>query len=257
MDLEKLNYIRRKTLEVDASTKPKSDEFAGVYLHSGSPFRYREHIAAFHSFRAFSQYNYPIYFLISPEDITEDVNCLISKDKNIIVVDIPRLNSVYEFNMFSIYGLLHFINPKHNNLLYFQYDGHPVKSGWENYVINYDWLGAPWKEPIQVIENKFGFGPVQVGNGGANFRKRDKCLQVLELLEKNGGQDKIVKGMQIIGKHGTEGPYLAEDIFFSWFGFGAGIFKPTSIEEARKFSIEPITLEQFNNKDSFLFHKID
>ncbi len=259
MDLKKLQLLREDTLSSPFVEKRKSDDFAGVYLHSNKPFVLNEHDAPIWAFYRYSAYFYPLYFLISEDAITDDFKELVQKYPTIKPITIPRLTNIYEFNNFSIHGLLHLIDPKHENLLYFQYDGWIIKPGFEELCLQYDWLGARWKEPIQVIENKFKFPPQLVGNGGSNFRRRSKCLEVLKLVERAGGQNEIVKGLRIDGLQRTIGPFLAEDAFFCHFGFGSGIFKPVSNEVADQFSREPITLEQYNEnpKPSYNFHRID
>lgn len=257
MNLELLAKIKQSFLDTPLVRKPRSDEFAGVYLHSNSPFAKEKHEGPIRSFRLFTQYEYPLYIFISLDALTEDFNYIVNNYGDIRIEIIPTLKNIYEFNEFSINNLLYYIDPKHNNLLYFQEDSGFIKEGVEELCQGYSWLGAPWKEKIRVIEDKFNFDWIQVGNGGHNFRKRDKCLKVLDFVKKHGGQTEIVQGLQIEGKHRTYSPFLAEDAFFCHFGFGAEIFEPVSLEHARKFSLEPITYKQFLNKESVGYHRID
>ena len=260
MDRQKLNLIRADILSIPwEKNKRQSDEFAGVFLHSNSPFTLEENQAAFHSFRVFSEHLYPINLFISSDAITEDVGKIIDLYGNINVIQIPRLTSIIQFNDFSINKLLYYVEQE--KLLYVQNDGHLIQKGWEIHVQQYDWLGAAWKEPIKVVENHFNFPPVRVGNGGFNFRRRSKCLQVLEWVNKLGGQNDVVKGIEIDGQTRNRGPFLAEDLFFCYFGFNLGVFEPTSIEVADKFSLEPIEWSLYSDKDNikrpYGFHRID
>ena len=260
MDLEKLNLIKQFVLKAENKPKEYSDEFAGVYLVSNRPFNLYEDLAPNHAFRAFSQKEYPIYFFISPDAINHEFENFLTVYKNIKVVQIPKLRSIYEFNNFSINSLLYSIEDKHENLFFYQNDGFAIKSGFEYVAQKYSWIGSKWKEPIRVIENTFNFPAFQVGNGGANFRTRSKCLKVLDLINKHGGQDKIVKGLSIGGKTRTEGWFLAEDAIFCHFGFGSGIFEPVSNEEADKFALEPIPYElAVGDKEyrPFFYHRVD
>ena len=59
------------------------------------------------------------------------------------------------------------------------------------------------------------------------------------------------------GERVIEGRYVVEDAIFSYFGFGLGIFKPVTVDESQRFSVEPIKLENFYKKENFGFHKID
>ncbi|MEK6878823.1 MAG: DUF5672 family protein, partial [Nanoarchaeota archaeon] len=149
---------------------------------------------------------------------------------------------------------------KYNKILILQFDGFLIKKGWENLCSKYSYLGAKWKEKIQVIENTFNFGPIQVGNGGFSYREKDKTLQILDLINfSKSGQKNIVHGLKIYKDDPvySKGYWLAEDILFCYFGFGAGIYNEVPLEIADQFSLEPITLEQYNNKISMGFHRID
>lgn len=55
------------------------------------------------------------------------------------------------------------------------------------------------------------------------------------------------------------GWFLAEDLFYCYFGFGAGIFDPVSLDYANSFAKEPITLIEYNRdiKPCYGFHRID
>lgn len=261
MDLEKLNLIKQFVLKVENQPKEYSDEFAGVYLVSNRPFDLQEDLAPNHAFRAFSQKEYPIYFFISPDAINSEFENFLTVYKNIKVIQIPRLKSIYEFNNFSINNLLYSIEDKHENLLFYQNDGFLIKDGYEEKCKEYSWLGASWKNKIQVIENVFNYPPIIYGNGGFCYRSRSKCLKVLDLVNKHGGQKEIVKGLKIFEnpiRH-QDGWFLAEDLFFCFFGFGSCIFKKVELDYIDSFSREPITLDEFNKnpKPCFGFHRID
>ncbi|MDO8611186.1 MAG: hypothetical protein Q7R95_11725, partial [bacterium] len=91
-------------------------------------------------------------------------------------------------------------------------------------------------------------------------RRRSKCLEVLDLVNKNGGQN-IVKGLRLYENPTREraGAFLSEDSFFCYFGFGAGIFEPVELDFIDSFAQEPITMETYLNKEKRpnLFHRID
>lgn len=257
MNLKLLNLIKEDVLKIPYVKKESSNEFAGVYLHSGSPFKLSEHLGPIHSLRVFSEKEYPINFFISLDAWNEEFDQLLKTYTNIIPYTIPKLNNVIEFNNFSINTLPHLISQE--KLLYIQFDGFLLKSGWEKQTEGFSWLGAKWKSPIQVIEHGgFGFPSVQIGNGGCNFRLRSKMIEILDLVASKGGQDKIVKGIVINNYMANQGSFLAEDLFFCYFGFGAGILKTMDLEEIDKFAIEPLTWKQYNSLEKpYLFHRID
>lgn len=258
MNKELLNLIKQDVLAVPWEKKPISHEFAGVYLHSNSPFKIEDHEASFHSFRVFSRYHYPLILFISPESYNSDVEKLVAK-YDITVQYIRTLTSIIDFNYFSIYELPYLIPEQYEHLVYFQFDGFLIKNGWEERTCGFDWLGAKWKNPVQVIENTFNFNSVQVGNGGCNYRRRSKMLEVLDLVKTHGGQDRIVKGIKIGDKVVNMGPFLAEDLFFCYFGFGSKIFTEVPNDYIDYFALEPITWAQYNQnpKPCYFFHRID
>ncbi len=259
MNLELLAKIKQDVLSIPYEKKLFSEEYAGVYLHSNSPFKLEDHEASFHSFRVFSHYDYPIYLFIDSESYTLDVVKLKEKYDHIHVLFINKLNSVVEFNYFSIYNLPHLIPAE--QLIYFQYDGFLIKGGWEERTIGLDWLGAKWKSPVKVIENTLNYSAIRIGNGGCNFRRKSKMLEVLKFVDKHGGQGNIVKGIEIDGRVANQGSFLAEDLFFCYFGFGSKIFNtvPEYEKYVDHFALEPITWEQYNlnPKPCHLFHRID
>lgn len=259
MDYEKLKLIKEDVLQLPIESKGYSDEFAGIYLHSNSPFKLEDHQAPIHAFRAFSQYCYPIYLFISLDAITPDVKKIIELYNPIRTISIARLKNIYEFNDFCINNLLFLIDPKHDKLLFQQFDGFLIKKGWEEKCYGYSWLGAAWKNEIKVIENTFNYPAIQIGNGGFGYRSRSKCLKVLDWVNEYGGQQKIVKGLQINENPPRQqtGSFLAEDLFFSYFGFGSGLFEFTSLEYVNMFAREPITLIEYNKKICNGFHRID
>lgn len=261
MDLQKLQLIKEDVLSKELPRRLYSDEFAGIYLHSNSPFKLEDHQAPIHSFRLFSKYRYPLYLFISLDAITPDVEKLIQLYSPITVVSIIRLKDIIAFNNFCINNLLYLINTKHDCLLTLQFDGFLLKEGWEDKCYGYSWLGSVWKDSIKVIENTFNYPAVKGFNGGFNFRRKSKCLKVNELVQKYGGQQKLVKGLQINENppRSQAGWFLAEDLYFSYFGFGAGIFENVDVKYANSFAKEPITWLEYNEnpKSCYGFHRID
>lgn len=255
MDKGLLEKIKKEVLSVPFEAKQKSRDFAGFYVHSNKPFSLEEHEAAIHSFFVFSNYCYPLYLFISLESITDDLKFLLQKYPLKINI-IPKLNSIYEYSDFLAYQIPFLLEEEH--LIHIHPDGFLIKSGWENETLGYGWLGAKWKYPVRVIENTFNFGCIQTGNG-IGYRSRSKIIQVLNELEKFGGQHNIVKGIEINGELRNVGSFLAEDLLFCYFGFGMGIFKPVDLNWIDSFAIEPIEWKDYNQsiKPCYFFHRID
>lgn len=262
MDLGKLSKIKSHVLKYPLEDRPYSEEFAGLFLHSNSPFCLNDYYGPVRSFRVFSQYRYPIYFFISLDAITPDFKELIAQFPEIEVIVMPTLKSIIEFNVFETNQMLYMLPDKVDKLIYIQSDGFCLKPGWEELASQYDYLGAKWKEPIKVIENTFNLPPVQVGNGGCGLRSKVKCLQVLEELEKHGGQEDIVHGLEIYKSpiQSQRGSFLAEDLLFCYFGFGLGIFKPVPLDVADKFALEPVPYDlaiSDRPEKPYFFHRVD
>lgn len=260
MDRKKLEAIGTEILKYPLEEKERSEDFAGVYVAtSAKPISLKDVLPPIHSFRAFSDKHYPLYFFLSENVITEDFDWLYQNYGDIRVKIIPRMNNIWDFNNFAINQQMYYIDEKHENLMMIAEDGYLLRSGWEKITNGYSYLGPAWKDPIKVLENIFNFGPVQIGNGGVSFRRRSKCIEVLEFVNRYGGQANIVKGMSILEDppRGYFGHHINEDLFFSYFGFGAGIFEQVPIDFIREVMVEPITFKEFKEGKKYAFHKID
>ena len=257
MDLELLNRIKQKVLDIPLAPKEESNDFLGVCLHSNSPFKKEDYEAPIKSFKLYSDFDYPVVLYLSDDSLTRDVDYIAKKYKNVSIESIPRLSSIFEFNLFSIYNLPFLIQA--DRCVYFQNDGFLLKKGWEEKTFGYSWLGAKWKYPIKVTENVFNFGPVQVGNGGCNFRRTSKCKQVLDFVRSHTSDRDFIKGIKINNKTVNVGSFLAEDLFFCYFGFGSGIFEPVDLNFVDSFAKEPILFKDAisDNPSCHFFHRVD
>ncbi len=256
-----MKSIADDTLVVSYIPKPKSDEWCGIYVFGDDkPFILSEHIHAIHSFFVYSRYDYPFYFFIN-QYRTGGIKDLIGKyNNNIKFIPIPPLLTSFEYNYFMI-NKVWYLLPEHEKCITMQFDGHLIKEGYEEEFENgkYDFAGASWKEPIKIKESVFNFGPTRIGNGGFSFRRPSKMLEILDKVNQKGGQTEIVKGLYIDGKERFDGPYVCEDIFFNYFGQGLGVLNVPNLEDADKFSIEPIPFEVYKdkNKRPFGYHRCD
>src|SRR5581483_11665215 len=132
------------------------------------------------------------------------------------------------------------------NTLTFHDDGWLLKAGWENYAEKFDYIGASWTRHIPDFDFHYKGNPyakfkgydkihtkTTVGNGGFCFRKRSKMLEV----------EKSVDWSTRVGD------WLPDDVFYSFYGFGQGIFRPVTSDEADLWSEEPR-----RGGDTFGFH---
>ena len=227
--------------------KPVSQDFAGIYIHGqAKPFSLETHEVPLNCFRHFSQYSYPLYLFVS-EGYEGELDKLLKRDQNIIHITIPVMENIADYDRFVIEDLYRLLPDSAENTLIFHDDGFLIQGGWESYALGFDYIGAPWPEPCGgdklILHNQDRY-PIscrtKVGNGGCCFRKRSKCLEVLNRVQLDDLNWEFLQG------------HLPDDVFFSYFGFGLSIFKPVTPDEARRWATEPIS-----SLTSFGFHKTD
>lgn len=249
MDLEKLQLIRDDILKEEYIPKAKSNEFSSLFVHSGCPFTLKENLFTFHAFRRFSDKNYPIYLFITGEDKGE-LDLLLERIDNIHVAIIPKLKNAFEYNNWMLYSLYSLLPENVENLLTMQNDGSLIKSGWEEYCINFDYLGSNWDKSVNLLQNYYpNINRTYIGNGGFSFRKASKIKEVLKAIKKAGGKN-FIHGQTIDDEVAYFGNDFAEDAVLSVLGFGLGIFNPVTVEQARKFSHEPIEFSLYMDKNN-------
>ena len=241
--LKVAEYVRNDILSQELSHKKESDDFAAV-LVDGRDKRFGDEyeLAALKAIKLHSEYNYPILLFLNENYCKGILSEQIIKEYRIQILPIkPILNwpAVSEFHVFHLYDT---IDSKYENLLIFQVDGFPIKSGWENFVVDFGYIGAHWQHYARV-DCGLSLPPTCIGNGGFSFRKLSKMREI----------NKAVRHlpMKELGKDN----FPPEDCYYSYFGFGLGICNPPSLEECDTFSIEPIDLNIYHNKKPFGFHK--
>lgn len=96
-----------------------------------------------------------------------DIKLLTSiPSKHPYTIPIRNLASIRDYSNFMIKDLYYFIETKY--ALVIQWDGFLLSpSSWKNYFLNYDYIGAPWKDH-------------SVGNGGFSLRSRALLRQLAE-----------------------------------------------------------------------------
>ena len=125
-----------------------------------------------------------------------------------------------------------------------------IKSGYEKYLLDNDfiYIGAPWLHAPAI--EFFGeddrwhdfFNSVRIGNGGMSYRKASFCRQASE----------VYGNFILREKFAENNKKPQEDLFFAVL---ANLYKNTpTIEQARKFSIDPLDKIDYNNKTSYAFH---
>jgi len=262
VDHEKLEIIKKDILTAPIGLKRSSSDICGLYVDGTGKLTFDIADAPFHAFKAYSQYDYTVYLFIAGNNNKEEIKKIFDKYPNTRVYNIPPLTNALYYNEWMYNYPWFVIDPKHMGVLTFQEDGMLIKPGWEEYVIkgDYDYIGAPWKSEIQALAVEY-LKPTWVGNGGLSYRKIDSLKKCLEYVNNRGGQHKFFKGIKINGVTQHNSSWLAEDILFASVGFTYNFFKDVNIEEAARFSLEPIEFSLYMDKDNPLrplgFHKCD
>lgn len=243
-----LNRYFDQAISYRYGEKPTSDEFCGLYFHGHArPFTLAEHDIPIRTFRYFSQYSYPIYLFYN-EAAGGEIEELLRRYDNIVVVPIKVMRSIRDYDVFVIYEMFEKISI--NNTLTFHWDGYLLNPGWEAYVLehDFDYIGAPWCRHAGEDGNLYLPGqetrhPIRrrtaVGNGGFCFRKRDKCREVAAVVDRRALNWRYSNGLN-----------LPDDVFFSYFGFGLEIFRPYDVSLAYRWALEPM-----GSWETFGFHR--
>lgn len=246
-----LRKICIDTLCLDIMNKTQSDLFCGIYIDGRNrEINAVEDEAAYKSFKIFSQYDYP-YFILSPNKN----NIFNNKYQNhrIFHIEIPELNSHELYSEFLKQKIWHYIPNNLEKLLFLQSDGFLIKEGWENFILDkkLDYIGSAWchSPRIEIFHEGqwklVNLPAIQCGNGGFSFRNRSTCQEI----SKNFSHF-------IMREYGrTDDRPPPEDLFYSHLINGTiKDAKVATLKECMKFSLDPITLEEYNKKASFGFH---
>ena len=244
-----IKLVCNDILQNDKNHTCKSDVFAGIFVEGRNrEINNLEDFASFHSFYVFSEYSYPIYvFINNTKNFLNNREDLIKK-YNIIINQIPTL-SHDEYSDFCIKKLYFLIPENIKHIITIQSDGMFMKKGYENYVLNkkFAYIGSPWlhSPSIDILNSSNEWIPffkdTRVGNGGLSYRNTDFCRAASKQFSSLTLRERF-----------TENKRPPEDLFFSTIA--NHFFKSPSLEEARKFSIDPLDEHDYNNKTSFGFH---
>lgn len=208
-----------------------------------------EHFAMFHSAKAFSGYNYPIFCFVN------NANNFLNNDENLIklfnikVIKIKSLISLQEYSDFLIKELFFLLPKEIDNYLTIQADGMLLKSGWETWIESnqFDMIGAHWQHDtsLEIFQNNqyypLNYPLINMCNMGFSFRKASK----MRFLSEFGKNYQFRQRFDI---------NLPEDVYYSYLGFGSEVCKKLTPNQCDIFCKDPLNLERFNKKESFGFH---
>lgn len=249
-DFELLGKICYDTLIQDIDIKQQSDEFCGIYFEGRDrEINFLEDFAVIHSFKLFSEYNYPI-FIFSPNSNNILNNDPRYKNARIEHVKIPIHDSHDKYSRFMLEDLWRYLPKQFENLLFFHPDGFLIKKGWEQFVIDnkLKYVGSAWchTPSIEVYKDNqwcdLGFPKIHCGNGGFSFRSRSSCEKISSIYSK-----------YILREAGSHGTRVPEDLFYSHLINGIE-GQVANLSQCMKFSLDPIVFNEYNNKLSYGFH---
>lgn len=263
MDYEKLKSIKEDLLKEPLLSKENSTAFCGLYVDGTGKLTFELADAPFHAFKAYSEYNYPVYLFVSIENDKNEIEKIVKKYPDTRVYSIAPLKTILLYNEWFFNCPWFYIDPKYERVCTFQEDSGIISRGWENYFIHKDWdfIGAPWRSDIKALAHNYELKTLKVCNGGMSVRKVKSMIKVVQFVNEYRGQHKFFKGVQINGTVKQDNSWLAEDLMACSVGFTFDIFKPLTEEDARKFGHEPIELNLYMDKNNLLrpksFHKVD
>jgi Protein of unknown function (DUF5672) len=241
-------------LTTPLAKKPQSNEFCAVFVDGRDrEINCCEDYAAFYSFNIASQCNYPIFaFVANTENFLHNNQSLIN-DLRINVIKINPLKNLNEYSYFVINNVFYHLGVC-KYAITIQPDGFFTgKQGWEDYALStkVPFLGARW------LHHAFVIGKTQ-DNQWARFSNKSTCFC-------NGAFSfrdiDVMKNIASTYSHLTlaeygdpNNTYPKEDLFFGHFLYNVENFTPPTIEQCNKFSLDPIDIQEFTNKESFGFH---
>lgn len=241
-------------LSQDIVKKHHSDEFCGVFVDGRNrDMRSYEDYAAFKSIKLFSEKDYPILAFVN-KDVINSGKFLDSKtisDFRIFCFPIESLNSLDEYTSFCIKRLYNLIPADFSRGLFFQPDGFLINNGWERFVkgLGYDFLGAKWIHSPAVETfvggkwiNTLSFR-TRACNGGFSYRYIPRFRAISEQY-----------GHLKLREVGTEDKHPPEDLFFGYHIFGESFPRLPDLASLDTFCLDPIDLNEYNQKASFGFH---
>ena len=245
-----IKFVCEDVLSQVCKNKAKNNSFAGIFVDGRNrEINSLEDFACFHSFYTYSEYAYPIFVFVKNTKNFLNNNLELIDKYNIQISEISALDSLEKYSDFCINELYFKIPYEIENLITLQPDGMLMKNGYEEYVLknNFTYVGSPWLHS-PAIEVFMGgswhpfFLPTRVGNGGLSYRKASFCRQASSKF-----------GDLILRERFAEGcKKPPEDLFYSVVANALG--GTLNVEQAKKFSIDPLDKIDYNNKASYAFH---
>lgn len=252
-DQDFIHEVCQYVLNTPVIDKEPSDDFAFI-LVEGRPdaANHIEEYCALRSAKAFSSQNYPIFvFLNNDKDFIGYEYGLMNKWR-INIIKVPPLLSLEDYTNFCIKDLYYLLPNNIERVITMQSDGFLLKNGWEKYILNndFDWISSHWKHYAQIelfINNTWiigeGLKSTCIGNGGFSFRKASKMRAISDRFKDLRFRE--------YGRNDNRIPM--EDLFYTYLGFNSDILKIPTLKQCDEFSVDPLTLDIWNNKEKLPF----
>lgn len=230
--------------------KKFSEDFCGIWIDGRNRnINYIEDLASIYSFYLYSKKLYPL-LLFCYNNNSKLLEGLLINDLPISIIKISEINSHKKYSDFCKFELPFLIPDKYQRLLFLQTDSFLIKNGWEDYInsINVDYIGSAWLHSPNIefcnVDKWYNISslvPPRVGNGAISYR-------TLHNMRNISKQYRHV----VLREMGTENKEPSEDLFYSYFTQLIG--KLATVEQAQKFVVDPLTLEEYNKKSVFGGH---
>jgi hypothetical protein len=263
-DQEFIKMVCNDILYQECIDKPYDDSFAFLFTDGRNrTVNCLEDFAMIKSTKIYSKFNYPVFcFLANPEGFLEgcsDDTYKLLRDWRIKVIKINPINSLEEYSHFMKNEVFFKIPKQFENIITISPDSGLIKSGWEEFLIQGNWsfIGAPFLHRPAIEYNHYEFdsdyrlqnrgwkdlfGSVYGFNGGFSYRRASFCRMASELC----------KNLELREKFAENNKKPPEDLMYSIIANKFTKF-PT-VEEAKKWAVDPMDYEDFENRCSFGFH---
>lgn len=250
-DLAVLGKICFDVISQDVPIKKDSDEFCGVYFEGRNrELNCIEDFAVVKSFKIHSEYNYP--FLVVCHNFNNFLNNHPEiKNWRIKHIQIPEINSHEGYSKFFIKDIFNYIPEEYKKAIFHHPDGFLIKAGWEKFVkdADHDFLGAKWlhSPSVELFTGGKWINTLNFRTRGCNGGFSYRYIPRFRAISRKYGDLKL-------REVGTEDKFPAEDLFYGYHIFGEAYPNIPSLEIFDKFCLDPIELDEYNNKVSFGFH---
>lgn len=246
----------------DILSKSTNDEFCVTFVEGRDRvFGSYEELACLLSTKLHSKFNYKTYCFIYKDRINDFISFFDSflphaiKRLNINIVPIELIDNREKLSDFMINKMVFLLGEEHKYYLNVQPDGFLIKRGWEDFYLGIGcppFIGCHWQHSASILAQEpntkkwfhLDGKSVNLANGGFSLRDIKSCR--IASITLNGVT------LAECGREDFAKP--PEDLYFCFTLYSMLGYNKPSLEDCRKFSLDPINRTQYLNGDSFGFH---